>query len=297
MGIYTAESASSGGSMGMSTDSANPVSRLLTEAEKLGKSRDGILVLIGIIYFLGYISWANYAQVHALGLLPALDAQYLAAGILPTIVLAAAGLLAMGIREYSRRTLNAPSARRRKFATIVVRIAGSVILVGFIAKALTRGRPQALAESLLYFGVCLGFIAGVSFASAKGDVADRFFRRYVIFMGWAIGIVLGPVLAFFLYANLVFPMIPSEFGGPAPRCTRLDVWVDQLAPETRYGVLPAGTASLDSSHAVRRTSNLSLVFQTGDFVLVELPTATRATSFLRIAKSSVVAMADCAATR
>jgi hypothetical protein len=58
--------------------------------ENLGKARDGLLVLITCTYLLGYCVWAYIAWRNGLPPLPLLDAQYLAAGLLPLLVVAVA---------------------------------------------------------------------------------------------------------------------------------------------------------------------------------------------------------------
>lgn len=50
--------------------------------------RDNLLFVASILYALGYIVWAFNAWQNNLGLLPALDFQYLVAGIFPAIVIA-----------------------------------------------------------------------------------------------------------------------------------------------------------------------------------------------------------------
>lgn len=53
----------------------------------LGQIRDGILISGAIIYGVGYLFWSVHALQHNLGFLPALDLQYLIAGILPSFIL------------------------------------------------------------------------------------------------------------------------------------------------------------------------------------------------------------------
>ena len=68
---------------------------------ELGGSRDGILLLAGALYALGYVVWSVHAWREGLGLLPAPELQYLLAGsLLALMFIASFGLIA---------ALNAPS--------------------------------------------------------------------------------------------------------------------------------------------------------------------------------------------
>jgi len=48
--------------------------------EKIGKLRDGLLVIVTINYIIGYIAWSYIAWRNGFGALPVLDAQYFLAG-------------------------------------------------------------------------------------------------------------------------------------------------------------------------------------------------------------------------
>jgi hypothetical protein len=62
--------------------------------EKIGKLRDGLLVAGGLLYVLGYAVWSLNAWRQGLGILPALESQYLVAGIVPALIIYAAILIA-----------------------------------------------------------------------------------------------------------------------------------------------------------------------------------------------------------
>jgi hypothetical protein len=53
----------------------------------LGSFRDGFIVLGGVAYALGYLTWTISAWKRGLGTLPALDSQYFTTGIIPTALL------------------------------------------------------------------------------------------------------------------------------------------------------------------------------------------------------------------
>jgi len=69
---------------------------------RLGELRDGLLLLAGFVYLLGYTSWANYALTTRIGLVPVLDAQYFAAGIVPALILLLFILSVRMLRAFQR---------------------------------------------------------------------------------------------------------------------------------------------------------------------------------------------------
>jgi hypothetical protein len=73
----------SSGQQQAGSEQARPVSEWL---EGLGKLRDGLLVFGGATYVLGYLVWSIHAKQENLGLLPGLEPQYLAAGLVPLLL-------------------------------------------------------------------------------------------------------------------------------------------------------------------------------------------------------------------
>jgi hypothetical protein len=74
--------------------SARPAERgLLPLLGTIGGLRDAMLVGAGTMYILGYMTWSTSAYVQGLGLLPAVDAQYFMAGIVPAAILGLGGLM------------------------------------------------------------------------------------------------------------------------------------------------------------------------------------------------------------
>src|SRR4051812_14103708 len=62
-------------------------SKMFELMKRVGTLRDGLLVLSGILYFLGYATWSLNAWRNKLGLLPAIESQYFIAGIVPALVI------------------------------------------------------------------------------------------------------------------------------------------------------------------------------------------------------------------
>jgi hypothetical protein len=61
--------------------------------DNASKIRDLTLVAVTATYVPGFLSWSIYAWYSGLGFAPALDAQYIMAGIIPLAILAISGAL------------------------------------------------------------------------------------------------------------------------------------------------------------------------------------------------------------
>ena len=66
---------------------------LLPFLSTVGDVRDALLVGAGTVYILGYVTWSISAYSQGLGLLPALEAQYFMAGVVPAVILGTVLLL------------------------------------------------------------------------------------------------------------------------------------------------------------------------------------------------------------
>ena len=63
---------------------------LVTTLKRLGEARNGILVVVSLVYLLGFLSWASYAVANDIGFVALFDAQYLLGGIVPAATIAVA---------------------------------------------------------------------------------------------------------------------------------------------------------------------------------------------------------------
>lgn len=66
----------------------------------IGDLRDGLLVTATILYITGYLVWSFNAWQNNLGLLPALDAQYFVAGLVPVLILSLAYLIGRSVQYF-----------------------------------------------------------------------------------------------------------------------------------------------------------------------------------------------------
>ena len=114
---------------------------ILERTKSVGAYRDAALVLISVDYLLGYFSWSFYAAQNDLGLLPALDTQYLVAGVLSTMILAGRVVLAVMHVWSSRWTATDPSENRHRVGAILSSLGGAFVLAGVVAGRFLANTP------------------------------------------------------------------------------------------------------------------------------------------------------------
>jgi len=227
---------------------------------RLGELRDGLLLLAGFVYLLGYTSWANYALTTRIGLVPVLDAQYFAAGIVPALILLLFILSVRMLRAFQRWLKRPISDKHKNVQKTLTYFALALLVVFGLMKLIFRkNSPEWL--SWLPF-VFLGFlILATFFSRAEGDL---FLQRMGLFLIWSYTII-GALWLILGYNVQVFPRLPSELGGPKPRCARLDLDASQISPETRLQL--RGNPAISADH-VFRSVPVYLIFDGSEYVLL-----------------------------
>ena len=230
--------------------------------ENLPKWRDATLVLAGLAYVLGFLSWAIYASSHGLGLVPVLDAQYFAAGVLPALIVIVSCLIGWWLRllgEWVRKPVS-PGAERARSVLEVIGIL--CILAGFVW--LLSNRKFPIWPAILIIGG--GAIMAVSsFLSRKKT--DTWYHRLVLGLAWFYLPLFG-VSGFLLYTAKIFPDLPQAFGGPRPQRVQLDVDVSKISPNTLHLLAPEWPSQTNQS--IARSRSLDLVFQSRDYVFLQI---------------------------
>lgn len=279
------------GGPALSEGQAPPPGKTELVVKRLGDLRDGLLLLAGVLYLLGYLSWALYALDTGIGLVPVLDSQYFAAGIVPALIV----LLFVGSVRLLRRLqewLKSPLHKNyQSVPKALSYCAGALIIIFWVLKMIFgTSSPQWvtwLAGSVLVLMLVAAF-----FGRAKGD---RFVQLMGLFLLWTYTIF-GAVWLFLGYNLKIFPRLPSELGGPKPRCVQLDVDTSLLSAETRAQLRGQWTAS--ATPPVVRSVPLYLIFDGTEYVLL----SDRADSLLlsknvfRLRKESLKAMFPCSSS-
>ncbi len=225
---------------------------------RIGVLRDGLIVLATGIYLLGYASWALYAWTNGLGPIPALDAQYFAAGMFPSLVIAISFLGVRILIEIARRFSSDLTVGQKRAGKVFGQIGMGLMFAGVIAHLLRlEGRMRSL--EYLPYGAAV-FIYAAAFLSR--DKRDKFLRWLGLGALWFF-LFIGSLLLFAQYVVGWFPHVPQEFGGPSPRLVEFDLKTEELSRPTAEQLLPEGQPG--EAKGTRR----SLLFDGGDLVLIK----------------------------
>ena len=211
----------------------NPkISKWLQLLKALGDIRDGFLITLSILYFLGYLIWSINAWRYNLGLLPALNAQYIVAGAIPAIVIVIFFFLLRAIHTLIRKAEN--------------------WLKEYEEKILKQRDQKGIG--IFRAGMVIGLRAGLS------PMDDEFINNVISTI-----VILG-IVVIYLYAIVAYPTFPQEFGGVRPRCAFIDVLPSQVSNETLAALLPSGTTNT-ITHVIR-SEKVNVFYYTKDFMLL-----------------------------
>jgi hypothetical protein len=264
-----------------------------TWMQKLGGLRDPLLVLASAIYGVGYFVWSLHAYHENLGLLPALEPQYMVAGIVPALILWIAWLG----RKIPRRSTDWISDRvaRAKGWQIQARmVVGIALLVGgyyvlsFANKySISAGMSAETARWQIFKeNVCLALayllmIPGFLFLGAT------FFAKILMYF-----VTVLYATAFLLaYIFSIYPNIPQEFGGVRPRCAYMDITRNQISDSMQKEILPE--AALKSTETVARSVRLKSFFADKEIMLVRPDGVDKHAAVIEIRKSVIQAVSWC----
>jgi hypothetical protein len=264
------------------------MSTILERVKTIGEYRDAVLVLISIDYLLGYFSWSYYAAQNDLGLVPALDTQFLVAGVLPTVILGIAIALVVAHLRFSRWTSTNPSDERYQWGARL-----GIVGIGLVAIGLVVGLfLEKPVSDWVRSGAVVGAYVMMLGAVLQGPRGDKLFRYYGLAVLWVV-VVATPLVLFLFYFERVFPIVPAALGGPAPRCVHMDLASEGVSLETLTALVPLEGSTLSASASVRRTKDLDLLFAGPEFVMVRMSQQTPPGPVHALAKDMIRAMAPC----
>jgi hypothetical protein len=263
---------------------------LLERVKNIGEYRDALLVLISVDYLLGYFSWSFYAAENDLGLVPALDAQYLVAGVLPTVILAGSVALAAVHVWFSKWTATDPSEKRFRWGTTLSILGVGLGVAGFtVGQVLadTPGEDRAVLVAVIgAYILMLGTIL-------QGPRGVALLRYYGLGVLWLVVLAVPLVLVLF-YVERLFPYVPASLGGPSPRCVYVDLATDSVSSDTVAALVSTEPPVSLPIAGVRRTRELDLLFSGPEFVMVRLEAHRPRGPVYALAKDAIRALAPCA---
>lgn len=287
----------------------------------------------GIIYVLGYLTWAWHAWRNGLGMLPALEAQYFVAGAVPFIIIL---LVYCAIRVslsfrlkytkwFTTRCLKSTVLRaelltkKEQWPSLFLLVTPIVLFILLIVSQFTLvpavqdtsgssgtgywsaiwtfylTRPWGLATSGMAILVLLIWPTVDYQGRGLLDKAISIIRKVRLGIICLYICVLGGA-GIFLYLTVLYPVLPQEYGGVRPRAAYLDIVPDQTSANT---TLEALTDILpESAGPVFRTEQLDVYFVQTDYILVKKHGQTgQETNTYEIKQSIIKAITWCPPTR
>jgi hypothetical protein len=281
-------------------------------AARMVRWRDAVLVAGGLAYVVGYVARALHAWWHGLGPVPAVQFQYVVAGLALALPIGAVGFGIWAARRALVRLAEwAREDERRGHEVDVVLSAlwiTALLLLGLgLSDWAQRLLPPALAGWLLLVAAAVVvLVAPVAFGyelvgnAAQGDgrlsgALARFGASGGAAMGALIALsqVVIPLLGMIAIAGLaglqVLEWLPQEFGGARVQCASVDLALKELSPATRE-LLIEGASDATPGADVRRSRPLD-VYSAGDPLIVK-PGKSEAPA-LRLDKAAVRSLQWC----
>jgi hypothetical protein len=229
----------------------------IDRVERIGKLRDGILVGSGALYVLGYIVWSVHALDEGLGLLPALELQYLLAGSLLALILLSSVLLGVALMRVayaSEDWKQSPHAFVKRLGPAMPFLIGGGVTVLAYALMSFAGHGLLAAALGMVGGALLWLLSSVE------PIQRRFERSLaVVYMGGLVA-----VASTVLFVTVFYPKVPQAIGGVKPQCGYVEVARADASAVLEQELFDPAQTDTD----IARSRELSILFSGGDTYVV-----------------------------
>jgi hypothetical protein len=253
------------------------LARLLLWGKGIKELREGLIAMAGITYIVGYLVWSYQAWNNGLGLLPAIQAQYFVAGLVPLLILFLAWLTIKGALRIRRKYIRwfekdweqikpmtqppTPTAALKLRLAQAIFISMLITMVGWLV-ALYLSDDSSGIDSwwvriffiwlvlFLFSPISRRFspirsrsklLSNISQPGALDALLSQYQTLAIVVSG-----ILYALIGILLYVLVLYPNIPQEFGGVQPRNAYLDITLDSASSETLKEIAPEVTPAADS---------------------------------------------------
>lgn len=228
---------------------------------------DLLLVGVTISYLFGFLVWSGWALANNLGLMPLVNAQYLAAGLIPAGLVSGTLLASRPLVSISERMAQwweAIGSKPVKYLTVAIAIL--VFTAGLWVATHVFGALTLTGSLILLFPMLL--LAGIF--KRKANLTVSKFHKGVCALVWRFffGVPIGIVLLLMvMYSAVAFYLkFPQEMGGVRPRCAYVDVEAKELASETLEAITSRQLTATPGE--VVRSGELVVYLATSESLLV-----------------------------
>jgi len=230
----------------------------------LGERRDGFLMSGAVLYGLGYLVWSYNAFRNHLGQIPALEFQYIIAGIVPAIAIILAWSAIM-LFDTMRQKAAMLSGKYRGIISITLNIINIFILALWFDREFNIFGTSNIVP-LNYYGP-LGIIIPYLLLLIKTNPSSSFFDRLNRFLSP----LLLACISVFVYVNF-YPLLPQELGGSQPRCAYLDLVREEIAPSSLAVLAPESRVDIEKNVAskVIHSGRVDVYFSSSEYLLVRI---------------------------
>jgi hypothetical protein len=257
----------------------------------LGSYRDGLLILLSAIYALGYFQWSVQAELQGWGVLPALEAQYFAAGIVPAVVCCVVYFALRRVKLAVERFRHRVSSRSSTYVRLLRTVLLSIPLVSIVLLCLGT-EIDYLATWKVHLLATLGLSLYIMPPVRKNALRDgsgtellestiterfwgqpAFLRAYRVVSAVVVFIAVAAISALIM-SIAIHSHLPASLGGLESREAALDLNTAQVSEPTRLAL--CGNDATHHSDTILRSRRVHVRFQSDDFLLIE-PSVPRAT--------------------
>jgi hypothetical protein len=264
---------------------------------QIGKYRDGLLVTVSIIYIVGYCVWSYTAFNYRIGMLPALDAQYFLAGVIPSITLFVTIYALVKCEKFFDWVTNKigsdSTGYKKLLRRIIIAIFFAIFALAYVYILTDKFELFTLSNimrnlrsvTFIIFFIITPVIFTLFLPKQPSTMrsANRyseFIKKlsnnypifYKIFREFNVNLTTYFIIIFFCFASLgyylkdIYPKLPQEFGGPKPRIVFLDINSSQISTETLSNLTPLD--SVDLNVPTVRSNAVELLFSNNNNLIV-----------------------------
>jgi len=277
----------------------------------VGGFRDGLLILISITYILGYIVWTLTGIINNFGPLPAIEAQYFVAGLLPLLTLIIIFLIVLLFR---RIILKEWPILFKRYLTIriIIRLLYLLIVITVILYLISKSVADVLENYKSLILVISFILVNLSQEFFNFDEIDKIEKNnsltklkkaikkqnYYFDRGWFVTnkliiIYVFPIIigfyGFYYFVDKVYSKIPQEWGGLKPKEAYFDISTKGFSQETLKNIVENN----DLSIKFIRTKKLKVYFRGNDYFLIGIQSSDGHFEKIEIDNKSIFSVKWC----